>query len=363
MINRAPNVTVNIPADTSQTAYPIYIGRGLLSDKHILNGLLDDRNICLVSNTTIAPLYEDRVLRSLVGERKVTRVILPDGEVHKTLDSFAQIVTAALEDKQERSTIFIALGGGVVGDITGFAAASFLRGADFIQIPTTLLSQVDSSVGGKTGINHPAGKNLIGAFHQPIGVIIDTSTLDTLPDREFAAGIAEVVKYGLIADADFFHFLIRHQAALVRRDPTVLTEVISRCCSIKAKVVEQDEREGGVRAILNFGHTFGHAIEKEQGFGEWLHGEAVAAGMSIATRISAARGAVSYDTVDALSAFLDVFSLPTSAPAGMTVVEFMDAMRGDKKVLSGRVRFVLLESLGQACITADLDQSEIAANL
>ena len=367
MSPRAPEVMVRLAAEGSDRSYPIYIGPGLLTQGDLLSALVGDRNVCLVTNETIAPLFQSSVLDALhdndVASRKVTIVELPDGEAYKTLESYERILTAALEDKHERSTVFIALGGGVIGDMTGFAAASFLRGADFIQVPTTLLSQVDSSVGGKTGVNHPMGKNLIGAFHQPIGVIIDTQTLETLPDREYAAGMAEVVKYGLIADANLFDYLIGHTEALVRRDEALLADVIARCCAIKADVVKRDEREGGVRAILNFGHTFGHAIEKEQGFGVWLHGEAVAAGMAIATRISAGRGAIGSDTVAALTGFLQAFSLPTSAPDGMGVDDFMSAMQGDKKVQAGKIRYVLLESLGNAFVTPDLDESEIALNL
>ena len=367
MSPRAPEVMVRLAAEGSDRSYPIYIGPGLLTQGDLLSALVGDRNVCLVTNETIAPLFQSSVLDALhdndVASRKVTIVELPDGEAYKTLESYERILTAALEDKHERSTVFIALGGGVIGDMTGFAAASFLRGADFIQVPTTLLSQVDSSVGGKTGVNHPMGKNLIGAFHQPIGVIIDTQTLETLPDREYAAGMAEVVKYGLIADANLFDYLIGHTEALVRRDEALLADVIARCCAIKADVVKRDEREGGVRAILNFGHTFGHAIEKEQGFGVWLHGEAVAAGMAIATRISAGRGAIGSDTVTALTGFLQAFSLPTSAPDGMGVDDFMSAMQGDKKVQAGKIRYVLLESLGNAFVTPDLDESEIALNL
>ena len=367
MSPRAPEVMVRLAADGSDRRYPIHIGPGLLSQAGLLRALVGDRNVCLVTNETVAPLFQSSVLDALhdndAGSRRVTVVELPDGEAHKTLASYERILTAALEDKHERSTIFIALGGGVIGDMTGFAAASFLRGADFIQVPTTLLSQVDSSVGGKTGVNHPMGKNLIGAFHQPIGVIIDTQTLETLPDREYAAGMAEVIKYGLIADANFFDYLIGHTEALVRRDEALLADVIARCCAIKADVVKRDEREGGVRAILNFGHTFGHAIEKEQGFGVWLHGEAVAAGMAIATRISAGRGAIEPGTVAALIGFLQTFSLPTHAPDGMGIDAFMSAMQGDKKVQAGKVRYVLLESLGNAFVTPGLDESEIALNL
>ena len=367
MSHRTPEVTVRLAAEASDRSYPIHIGPGLLAQGHLLRALVGDRNVCLVTNETIAPLFQSFVLDALhdndAASRKVTIVELPDGEAHKTLESYERILTAALEDKHERSTVFIALGGGVIGDMTGFAAASFLRGADFIQVPTTLLSQVDSSVGGKTGVNHPMGKNLIGAFHQPIGVIIDTQTLETLPDREYAAGMAEVIKYGLIADANFFDYLIGHTEALVRRDEALLADVIARCCAIKADVVKRDEREGGVRAILNFGHTFGHAIEKEQGFGVWLHGEAVAAGMAIAARISAGRAAIEPGTVAALAGFLQAFSLPIHAPDGMGVDAFMSAMQGDKKVQAGKIRYVLLESLGNAFVTPGLDESEIALNL
>ena len=367
MSSRAPEVMVRLAAEGSDRSYPIHIGASLLAQGDLLRALVGDRNVCLVTNETIAPLFQSSVLNALhdndAASRKVTVVELPDGEAHKTLASYERILTSALEDKHERSTVFIALGGGVIGDMTGFAAASFLRGADFIQVPTTLLSQVDSSVGGKTGVNHPMGKNLIGAFHQPIGVIIDTQTLETLPDREYAAGMAEVIKYGLIADANFFDYLIGHTEALVRRDEALLADVIARCCAIKADVVKRDEREGGVRAILNFGHTFGHAIEKEQGFGVWLHGEAVAAGMAIAARISAGRGAIEPGTVTALAGFLQAFSLPTHAPDGMGVDAFMSAMQGDKKVQAGKIRYVLLESLGNAFVTPGLDESEIALNL
>ena len=367
MSSRAPEVMVRLAAAGSDRSYPIHIGPNLLAQGDLLRALVGDRNVCLVTNETIAPLFQPSVLNALhdndAASRKVTVVELPDGEAHKTLASYERILTSALEDKHERSTVFIALGGGVIGDMTGFAAASFLRGADFIQVPTTLLSQVDSSVGGKTGVNHPMGKNLIGAFHQPIGVIIDTQTLETLPDREYAAGMAEVVKYGLIADANFFDYLIGHTEALVRRDEALLADVIARCCAIKADVVKRDEREGGVRAILNFGHTFGHAIEKEQGFGVWLHGEAVAAGMAIAARISAGRGAIEPGTVAALAGFLQAFSLPIHAPDGMGVDAFMSAMQGDKKVQAGKIRYVLLESLGNAFVTPGLDESEIALNL
>ena len=358
-----PAVNVSLKSESIDRSYPIFIERDLMNHRQLLDDLLGDRSVCLVTNTTVSALYLNRVLVSLGDDRKVTTVTLPDGEQFKTIAALEQVLTAALEEKHERSTVFIALGGGVVGDITGFSAAIFLRGADFIQLPTTLLAQVDSSVGGKTGINHPMGKNLIGAFHQPMAVLCDTRTLETLPDREFSAGIAEVIKYGLIADKAFFYDLIKNAEALKSRDPDVLGRVISRCCAIKADVVSRDEREGGVRAILNLGHTFGHAIEKEQGFGEWLHGEAVAAGMVMATRISVSRGHVSSDVLDDLLMFLKVFDLPCAPPSGMTAEVFLRAMQGDKKVQSGRIRYILLSALGEASIVDDVSESEITACL
>ncbi len=358
-----PAVNVCLNSESIDRSYPIFIENGLLSYRRLLDQLLSDRSVCLVTNTTVSELYLNRVLVTLGADRKVTTVTLPDGEPFKTISSFEQVLTAALEEKHERSTVFIALGGGVVGDITGFSASAFLRGTDFIQIPTTLLAQVDSSVGGKTGINHPMGKNLIGAFHQPMAVLCDTQTLETLPDREFSAGIAEVIKYGLIADKAFFYDLIEGAVALKSRDPDVLASVIARCCAIKADVVSRDEREGGVRAILNLGHTFGHAIEKEQGFGKWLHGEAVAAGMVMATRISVSRGHVSSDVLDDLLRFLKTFDLPCAPPSGMTVERFLSAMQGDKKVQSGRIRYILLSELGEASIVQDVSESEIGACL
>jgi 3-dehydroquinate synthase len=358
-----PAVNVCLNSESIDRSYPIFIESGLLSYRRLLDQLLGDRSVCLVTNTTVSELYLNRVLVTLGADRKVTTVTLPDGEPFKTISSFEQVLTAALEEKHERSTVFIALGGGVVGDITGFSASAFLRGTDFIQIPTTLLAQVDSSVGGKTGINHPMGKNLIGAFHQPMAVLCDTQTLETLPDREFSAGIAEVIKYGLIADKAFFYDLIEGAVALKSRDPDVLASVIARCCAIKADIVSRDEREGGIRAILNLGHTFGHAIEKEQGFGKWLHGEAVAAGMVMATRISVSRGHVSSDVLDDLLMFLKTFDLPCAPPSGMTVERFLSAMQGDKKVQSGRIRYILLSELGEASIVQDVSESEIGACL
>lgn len=358
-----PAVNVSLTSESIDRSYPIFIESDLLGNRKVLDDLLGDRSVCLVTNDTVSELYLGPVIAALGADRKVTTVTLPDGEQFKTMAAFERVLTAALEEKHERSTVFIALGGGVVGDITGFSASAFLRGADFIQMPTTLLAQVDSSVGGKTGINHPMGKNLIGAFHQPIAVLCDTQTLKTLPAREFSAGMAEVIKYGLIADKRFFYDLVENAEALKSRDPNVLSRIITRCCAIKAEVVSRDEREGGVRAILNLGHTFGHAIEKEQGFGQWLHGEAVAAGMVMATRISVSRGHVPSDVLSDLLMFLKIFDLPFAPPSGMTVELFLTAMQGDKKVRSGRIRYILLSALGEASIVEDVSKSEIAACL
>ena len=356
------SVKHQLTVELGDRSYPIYIGESLLGDGQLFLPHIKSSQVLIVTNTTVAPLYLDKVKNAL-KEKQVEVCILPDGEEYKNLTELNKIFDVLLEKRHNRTTTLVALGGGVIGDMCGFAASCYQRGVPFIQVPTTLLSLVDSSVGGKTGVNHPMGKNLIGAFHQPIGVIIDTQTLETLPDREYAAGMAEVIKYGLIADANFFDYLIGHTEALVRRDEVLLADVIARCCAIKADVVKRDEREGGVRAILNFGHTFGHAIEKEQGFGVWLHGEAVAAGMAIAARISAGRGAIEPGTVAALTGFLQAFSLPTHAPDGMGFDAFMSAMQGDKKVQAGKIRYVLLESLGNAFVTPGLDESEIALNL
>jgi len=346
------------PADRS---YPIVIGRGLLGDSTLWSDWLGDRSVVLVTNSSIEPLYADVLAATLGTGRVITRVVLPDGESHKHLSSIEQILSAALEAHHERRSVFVALGGGVIGDMTGFAAACFLRGVDFIQVPTTLLAQVDSSVGGKTGVNHPIGKNLIGAFHQPRAVAIDLDTLATLPDREFAAGMAEVVKYGLIYDAAFFAQLLQDRDALLARDSQVLAAAIERSCAIKAAVVAQDERESGLRAILDFGHTFGHAIEQVQGYGEWLHGEAVAAGMVIAARLSASRGWVNAAVVTDLEAFLATFGLPVAPPSDMAAEDFLAVMANDKKVDRGQIRYVLLPELGRAALFSDVSEAEIAA--
>jgi len=359
MPTRSHTLQVELASESADRSYPIVIGQDLLQDAGLFDELLIDRPVVLVSNDTISPLYAAQVCRALGEARQVTQVVLPDGEVHKNLESIDLILSAALADKHERRTVFLALGGGVVGDLTGFAAACFLRGVDFIQLPTTLLAQVDSSVGGKTGVNHSAGKNLIGAFHQPLAVLIDLQTLRTLPAREYAAGIAEIIKYGCICDAGFFDWLTSVSDGLVARRDLVLAEAIKRSCAIKARVVAADEREAGVRAHLNFGHTFGHAIEKVQGYGEWLHGEAVACGMVIATKISVNRGYILPEVLDRLTTFLERFNLPISPPPDMDADAFLAAMAGDKKVAKGKIRYILLGSLGDAIIVDDISHHEI----
>lgn len=349
--------------DLGERSYPVYIGRDLLSDSRILSQHIAGSQVVIVSNETIAPLYLDRLI-AVIGERAlVTEVILPDGEQFKTMDTLSGILDQVMTDRHSRTTTMIALGGGVVGDITGFAAACYQRGVNFIQVPTTLLAQVDSSVGGKTAVNHPLGKNMIGAFHQPQAVLIDTNTLQTLPVREFAAGLAEVVKYGLICDEPFYRWLQQQMPKLIAREEAVLAEAIERSCSSKAVVVAADEREGGLRAILNLGHTFGHAIETAQGYGVWLHGEAVAAGMLMALELSARRGWVESGEVDAFRDLLLAMQLPVTPPPEMSAKQFLDLMGRDKKVLDGRLRLVLLAAVGEACIVDDASVEELTALL
>ena len=359
-------VDVNLGADGGShngkdRSYPIAIGTGLLTDSRLWSEVVGSRGVVLVTDDQVGPLYAQRLQSALPALDRLTLITLPAGEQHKSMASVQQILDAALADRHERQSLFMALGGGVVGDMTGFAASLFLRGADFVQIPTTLLAQVDSSVGGKTGVNHSMGKNLIGAFHQPKHVIIDLDTLSTLPDREYAAGLAEVIKYGLIRDAAFFHWLVAQVSALQARDIPTLASAIERSCAIKAAVVMEDEQERGVRAHLNFGHTFGHAIERNEGYGEWLHGEAVAAGMVIAARLSERRGDLESDVVDQLLSFQQQVGLPVTPPAGLTAAGFLDAMASDKKVTAGKIRYILLNQLGKACVTEDVSLDDIAS--
>lgn len=348
--------------DLGDRSYPIYIGPGLLDNLGSLLPKLSGRQVLVVTNSTIAPLYLDRVMAGLEG-LQASSLVLPDGEQFKTLETLNQIFTALLERKHSRTTTLIALGGGVIGDITGFAAAAYQRGVDFIQVPTTLLSQVDSSVGGKTGVNHPLGKNMIGAFHQPRAVIADTDTLKTLPERELSAGLAEVIKYGLIRDQDFLGWIETNMAGLMARDPAALTYAIKRSCEVKAEVVAADEREGGLRAILNLGHTFGHAIEAAQGYGAWLHGEAVGAGMVMALDLSRRLGMVSDQDLARGRAIIAAAGLPVAGPADMSVDTYLEKMAVDKKNVDARIRLVLLKSVGDAIVTADFDQDMLRATL
>jgi len=342
-----------IVVELGDRSYPIVIGRGLLDGGFDLSEFIRGTDCLVVSNETVAPLYLDRLLPNLKA-CNVRSISLPDGEAHKTLATTQEILDEIVESGANRDTTLIALGGGVVGDITGFAAACYMRGVAFIQVPTTLLAQVDSSVGGKTGVNHEQGKNLIGAFHQPRLVLIDTDTLNTLPERELRAGLAEVIKYGAICDLEFLAWLESNISALLERDPQALAHAIRRSCELKAEVVAQDERESGRRAILNFGHTFGHAIERCQGYGEWLHGEAVAAGMIMAATLSG----IAADETARLRALILAAGLPTEPPA-IDRERWLSAMGMDKKVRQKQLRFVLLRSLGDAVTTAHYDEARL----
>jgi len=348
--------------DLGERSYPIYIGRGLLGDPSLLSRHLSNGPVAIVSNETVAPLYLDR-LRGALGDRARVVVVLPDGEQYKNLECLATIYDRLLESGCDRQTTLIALGGGVVGDMAGFAAATFQRGVHFIQVPTTLLAQVDSSVGGKTGVNHPRGKNMIGAFYQPRCVIADTDTLATLPAREYAAGFAEVIKYGLIADRAFYDWIARRVVEFNAREPGVLIEAIRRSCANKARVVAEDEREGGRRAILNFGHTFAHAIETGTHYSRYLHGEAVAIGMLLAADLSRRLGWIDSSDVAELRFLLERAGLPVSPPADMSVERFLDLMAADKKVVAGRLRLVLLRGIGSAVVSADFPHHELNRTL
>lgn len=354
-----PNTVISVDLD-NQRSYPIYIGANILGDNTIRQHI-SGKQVCIVSNETIAPLYLSTLLESLGSDYQIDTVILPDGEAYKTTDTLGLIYNHLLEKKHNRTTTLIALGGGVVGDITGFAAASYQRGVNFIQIPTTLLSQVDSSVGGKTGVNHPLGKNMIGAFYQPKAVIIDTQVLSTLPPREVSAGIAEVIKYGLIIDAEFYRWLEENMSSLYRLEPATVTHAIARSCECKAYVVGEDEKEHGLRAILNLGHTFGHAIEAHQGYGKWLHGEAVATGMAIAAALSVRLNTLNHDELERLRRLLVAAHLPIVIPTDMNVDDFFEKMAVDKKVSDGKLRFILLEAIGKANIVESPDIDKVKA--
>ena len=348
--------------DLGERSYPILLGCGLLQTPDVLKPYLGREGVLVVTNETIAPLYLDDALKML-GGRKVGQLILPDGEQYKTLDTLNLIFNELLEKRHNRGTTLIALGGGVVGDMTGFAAACYQRGVNFIQIPTTLLAQVDSSVGGKTAVNHRLGKNMIGAFHQPKAVLIDIDTLSTLPDREFKAGLAEVIKYGLIIDEHFFDWLEENIEALLSRKKEILLYAIEVSCRLKAQVVSADERESGIRAVLNLGHTFGHAIETYQGYGNWLHGEAIAAGMVMAAEMSVRMGWLDDGDVGRIKTLLTKADLPIAPPGDMDSQNFLELMAVDKKAQLGIVRLVLLESIGHAVVCAEYTPSILADTL
>ena len=342
--------------------YPIYIGSGLLSQPDLLRPHLPSRQVLVVTNTTVAPLYLEQVDALLSGWRHEA-VILPDGERYKTLDTLNEVFTALLSHRFDRDCTLIALGGGVIGDLAGFAAACYQRGVHFIQIPTTLLAQVDSSVGGKTAVNHPLGKNMIGAFHQPRCVLADTDTLATLPDREHSAGLAEVIKYGLIRDLPFLEWLEAQMERLLARDAAALSAAIECSCRNKAEIVAADERETGERALLNLGHTFGHAIETGVGYGAWLHGEAIAAGTVLAADLSARLGWLAGDQVERVRALLARAGLPLNPPPQLTPDDFLRLMAVDKKVKDGKLRLILLRGLGHGVIAGDVDPQRLQETL
>ena len=349
-----------LTVDLGDRSYPIHIGTGLLDRADLIVPHLAQKRVAVVTNTTVAPLYLDRLTHTLMAAGvAVHPIVLPDGEAYKNWETLNLIFDALLTWRAERKTTLIALGGGVVGDMTGFAAACYQRGMPFIQIPTTLLSQVDSSVGGKTGINHPLGKNMVGAFYQPRVVLADTDTLRTLPPRELSAGLAEIIKYGLIWDEGFLAWLESHIDKLRALDPDAIAYAIHRSCEIKAQVVGEDEREGGIRAILNLGHTFGHAIETGMGYGNWLHGEAVGAGMVLAAQTSQRLGWIGEADVTRTRALIRAAGLPDVAP-DLGLDTWLDYMGHDKKVESGKLRFVLLKKLGEAVITGDVSRDVLS---
>ena len=331
--------------DLGSRSYPISIGQALLKQPALFSDFISAKKVMIVTNEVVAPLYLETCKNSLKAFQ-IDDVILPDGEKFKNLATFELILNALLANKHARDTTIIALGGGVIGDMAGFAAACYQRGIAFIQVPTTLLSQVDSSVGGKTAVNHPLGKNMIGAFYQPKAVIIDINCLQTLPEREFAAGMAEVIKYGILYDQAFFGWLKDHVVEIKALHADALTYMIKRCCEIKAEIVALDEKESGIRALLNLGHTFGHAIEAEQGYGNWLHGEAVAAGMMLAAHTSLQLDLLNKEQVKQIGQLINAFDLPLTGPKEMTYEQYAEHMLLDKKVLNGKLRLVLPTSLG-----------------
>ena len=350
-----------VSVDLAERSYDVIVGDGILDDAGVFDAAVGRQDALVITNETVGPLYLARLLTTL-GDRRMATLTLPDGEEHKTLASFERILDTLASERMHRDAVVVALGGGVIGDLAGFAAACYQRGIDVVQVPTTLLAQVDAAVGGKTAVNHPAGKNLIGAFHQPRAVVADVGTLGTLADREYRAGLAEVVKYGVGLDAGFFEWLEANADALAARDPEALVQAVCLCCETKARVVEQDEKESGRRALLNLGHTFGHAFETATGYGAWLHGEAVAAGMVMAARLSVRMGLIAAADADRVEALLARFGLPV-APPNVPSEQLLSLMGMDKKVLSGRLRLILLRAIGDAYVTDECKDVDILATL
>lgn len=340
-----------LEVDLGVRSYPVHIGSGLLTQAELFAPHITGRHVAIVTNETVAPLYL-KTLGSLFSRYELVEIVLPDGEEHKTLSVWSSIFDRLLAARCDRHTTVIALGGGVVGDVAGFAAACYQRGVPLVQVPTTLLAQVDSSVGGKTGVNHPLGKNMIGAFYQPRAVVIDTDTLGSLPDRELRAGVAEVIKYGLIRDAAFFEWLEQNLARVLNREAVALVHAIARSCENKAEVVALDERESGPRALLNLGHTFGHAIETGVGYGKWLHGEAVATGVVIAADLARRMGWIKQSDLDRIKALMRAAGLPIHLPPELDAARLQELMAVDKKVQEGELRLVLLQGIGEAVVTS-----------
>jgi 3-dehydroquinate synthase len=351
-----------LEVDLAERSYPIYIGADIFANTEYYVPHITGTQVMLISNEKVAPLYLQQTLTALSGF-ELTSVILPDGEKYKTLDILNRIYTSLLEHRYTRRCTLIALGGGVIGDMTGFAAATYQRGVPFIQVPTTLLSQVDSSVGGKTGVNHILGKNMIGAFYQPKAVLADTATLNTLDDRQLSSGLAEVIKYGLIADKEFFIWLEANMPALISRESEALAYAIERSCQCKARVVAADEKESGQRALLNLGHTFGHAIETGMGYGKWLHGEAVAAGMCMAADLSCRLGWISRNDFQRVYNLIECAKLPAFPPNELSPERFLQLMAVDKKVLDGNLRLVLLKGIGSSLVTDSFAQDMLMQTL
>jgi len=349
-----------VKVDLADRSYPVYIGSGLLGEKHPAFDVTHGSTVLIVSNETVAPLYLQTLVSSLAGA-DIHSLVLPDGESYKTQEHWSQIIDKLIEIRATRDAAVITLGGGVIGDMGGFAAASYMRGINFIQVPTSLLAQVDASVGGKTGFNHPMGKNLIGAFHQPAAVLVDIETLKTLPEREFSAGLAEVVKIAAVRDAEFLGWLEENGKAIMARDPDVLTNMIKRSIANKAAVVAEDEREAGVRALLNFGHSFAHALETLTDYRLYLHGEAVAIGMMVAGRLSEIRGLCEAGLTNRLGKILQLFDLPLELPENLNPEDILETMKLDKKVIAGSARLILIKSAGQGVIDSSSDKPQITA--